>query len=371
MPISVSSRLLALSLVACMAMNASVALAGASSLRVSEEELGRETDKQIVAQFGLYEDKKIQEYVRSVANKVLATIREPEFEYHFKVLNHEMVNAFALPGGYIYVTRGLLAMLDSEAALAGVIGHEIGHVIGHHATKQSKKSIGSLLLALGGLVASEDIRNNAAAWLTVTTTLSQQILLGYGRDMEMESDQVGMIASYEAGYSPEGIVAFLRSLRTNERLSGRGYHGFVATHPDTIIRIIEAQGKSEILEARGGKVKFYRDKYLDSINGIRYGKPKWRRKTLPPYVINIHTVKEGETFRSIAKNISGDEGMALEIAVLNSMDHNTPLIPGYRIKTLVPIKSTTAPLLKPGRSHAAEHHEQAKDKKENKKKGKK
>ncbi len=357
MPKLIASRVPALLLCLVMTINASAAMAGSNSLRVSEEELGRETDIKIVAQFGLYEDKKIQDYVKSVAKRVLAQIREPEFEYHFKVLNHEMINAFALPGGYIYVTRGLLAMLDSEAALAGVIGHEIGHVIGHHATKQSKKSIGSLLLALGGLVASEDIRNNAAAWLTVTTTLSQQILLGYGRDMEMESDQVGMIASYDAGYSPDGIVGFLRSLRTNERLSGRGYHGFVATHPDTITRIIEAQGKSDILQARGGKVQFYREKYLDAINGLRYGKPKWRRKTLPPYIIDIHTVKEGETFRSIAKNISGDEGMALEIAVLNSMDHNTPLTPGFRIKTLVPIKSTTTPLLEPRKSHSAEHHE--------------
>ncbi len=250
-----------------------------------------------------------------------------------------MVNAFALPGGYVYVTRGLLATINSEAALAGVLGHEIGHVIGHHSVKMMKKSIGQALLALGGLAASPEIRQNAAAWLTVTSTLSQQILLGYGRDFEMESDQMGMILSHESGYDPDGIVSFLHLLRRLEKLGGQSYHGFQATHPDTITRIIEAEGKSSLLRARGEKYVDHRLEYLGAIDGLRYGKPKWKGRTLPPYKIKIYVVSSGDTFRSISMNESDDESLALENAVLNGMEQDSPLTPGERIKVIVPEKS--------------------------------
>lgn len=307
---------------------------------INEEKVGRETDKEIVAQFGLYDDEKIQEYVSRVGRKVLSQIKDREFEYSFKVLDHEMVNAFALPGGYVYVTRGLLAALNSEASLAGVLGHEIGHVVGHHALKQTKKQLGSLLLTLGGLAVSQEARENAAAWLTVTSTLTQQVLLGYGREFEMESDLVGMRISYEAGYDPGGIVDFLHTLREMERLGGISYHSFFATHPDTRMRIGEAEKTSEILRSRDGETHEFSERYLDAIEGLKYGSPRWRGKTLPPYVIHIHTVKEGETFRSIAKAISGDEGLGLETATINGMDVNTGLTTGQRIKTLLPAKST-------------------------------
>jgi len=305
-----------------------------------EEEMGRKADEQIVHAYGLYDNEKLQAYVREVGKKTLAGVVEPQYEYHFKLMDDAMVNAFALPGGYIYVTRGLLAVLNSEAALAGVIGHEIGHVIGHHAVKKMKKSLGQTLLALGGLAVSKDIRANAGAWLSITTSLSQQILLGYGRDMEMESDQEGIILTHEAGYDPLAVVGFLQSLRTLEKLGGRGYHGFQATHPDTIVRIIEAESKAGILAGRGKEYRYYRDRYLDMIEGLRYGRPKWHGRTLPPYKIHIHTVKKGETFRSIARDISGNQALALEIATLNAMDHNDPLTPGMRVKTLVKEKSS-------------------------------
>ncbi|VAX20889.1 Putative Zn-dependent protease [hydrothermal vent metagenome] len=311
-----------------------------------EEEMGRKADEQIVHAYGLYDDEKLQAYVRKVGERVLSEVVEPQYEYHFKLMDDSMVNAFALPGGYIYVTRGLLAVLNSEAALAGVIGHEIGHVIGHHAVKRMRKSIGQTLLALGGLVASKDIRANAGAWLTITTSLSQQILLGYGRAMETESDQQGMILTHEAGYDPQGIVNFLRSLRALEKLGGRGYHGFQATHPETILRIIEADGKAGILSERGKDYQFYRDRYLDRIEGLRYGRPKWHGKTLPPYKIHIYTVKKGDTFRSIAGDVSGNQALALEMATLNAMDHNDSLTPGMRIKTLVEEKSSNRVLEK-------------------------
>ena len=311
-----------------------------------EEAMGKESDKEIVRTYGIYDGPKVNKYVEEVGKRVLSKILDPQFDYHFKTVDHEMVNAFALPGGYIYVTRGLLATLNSEAALAGVLGHEIGHVIGHHSIRQMKKALGAALLTLGGLAASEDIRQNAGAWLTVSTSLSQQTLLGYGRDFEMESDQVGMLAAYDAGYDPNGIVSFLKSLRAREMLGGQSYHGFSATHPDTVTRIIEAEGKSELLAARDGSVKDQRDRYLDAIEGLRYGKPPLRGKTLPPYVIQVRVVKEGETLGSIVKEVTGDESLAFETAVLNALDMDIPLKPGFRLKTLKPVKSQTEILLK-------------------------
>jgi predicted Zn-dependent protease len=333
--------LIALAMATLCATSASALFDGAD-----EEAMGKETDKEIVRAYGIYDDPKVSKYVEEVGKRVLSKIQEAQFEYHFKTVDSEMVNAFALPGGYVYVTRGLLATLNSEAALAGVLGHEIGHVIGHHSVRQMKKALGSTLLMLGGLAASEDIRQNAGAWLTMSSSMSQQVLLGYGRDFEMESDQVGMLAAYDAGYDPNGIVGFLKSLRAREMLGGQSYHGFSATHPDTVTRIIEAEGKSELLTARNGPVKDQRDIYLDAIEGLRYGKPAWRGKTLPPYVIHIHTVKQGETLRSIAKDVTGDESLALEMAVLNALDMEATLKSGFRLKTLIPVKSQTEILLK-------------------------
>ncbi len=313
---------------------------------VDEEAIGRNGDRQIIKMFGLYNDEKVQEYVRDVANRVLGNVNDREFMYQFKVVDTEMVNAFALPGGYIYVTRGLLAVLNSEAALAGVIGHEIGHVIGHHSVRMMKQNIGQLLLALGGLAASDEIRKNAGAWLTVTTSLSQQIIAGYGREMEMESDQVGMMLAHETGYDPDGIVSFLQSMRMLERLGAHGYHGFQASHPDTVMRIIEAEGKSGLLKARGDDNKKYEDRYMAAIEGLAYGKPKWRGRTLPPFKIHIHTVQEGESLRSLAETVSGDAGMAIEMAALNGMKHNDTIKPGQKIKVLVKEDTPNKGLLK-------------------------
>ncbi len=300
-----------------------------------EEEIGRETDIQIVKRFGLYDNPKVTEYVERVARRTLDKISDREFEFHFKTLDDDMVNAFALPGGYIYVTRGLLATLDSEAALACVIGHEIGHVIGHHSIRQAKKSIGSLLLSLGAMAVSKEARDNAAAWITVTTSISQQTLAGYGREFEIESDQIGMITAHEAGYNPVGMSGFLRTLQRMEQLGGRTYHGFMASHPDTISRIIESEQKSELLLLRKDEVRLYRDRYLSAIAGMDYGKAERRGQTSPPYKIRIHTVKEGETFLSIAEQSVGDGGKGIEIAALNNMDVTEHLTPGKKIKTLV------------------------------------
>jgi predicted Zn-dependent protease len=315
------------------------------SAQTLEEEVsvGKNGHKYISSHFGLYKNKKIQDYVNGIGQKLLVSIDDPEFTYHFYVLEDPMLNAFALPGGYIYVTTGMLAYIDSEAALAGIVGHEIGHVIGHHGIKQMKKKMGDSLLVFAGLagsLATGQSASSTAAWVVATSQISQMKQLGYGRDLELQADELGMIYSYDAGYDPRESSKFFQTLKFKERVSGVGYHGFSATHPDTLERIIRSQEKSNILINRGKSVESEREKYLKAIEGMSYGKFNRRKMGKPKYSLKLYTTIEGDTFRGIASSKTGDESMAFEIAVMNSMRPNSKLEPGTLLKVPVPGKTT-------------------------------
>ena len=203
-----------------------------------EIEIGRSGDKQIVFQFGIYQDKSLQLYVNTIGQKLVSKLFNKEFrKFHFKLVDSSEINAFALPGGYVYVTRGLLAALNSESELASVIGHEIAHVTLHHGAKLMIRSIGAQIFSVGGAIASP---KNAHKWLAVSTALFQQINMGYGREAELESDLQGILNSVEAGYHPISMVNFLKNLRKQEIMSGQAYHGFQASHPETKERIVKA-----------------------------------------------------------------------------------------------------------------------------------
>lgn len=309
-----------------------------------EKEVGEKADKMIRKHFGVYEDEKLQKYVSGIGKKLLESIEDPEVEFQFLVIDDPMLNAFAVPGGYIYITRGMLAYLDSEAALAGILGHEIGHVIGHHSYKQMKKNMKDTLLIIAGLgagIATGQGANTIAAWATATTQLSAMSQAGYGRDNEMQSDEFGMIYAYDAGYDPREHSKFFRVLQFKQRVSGVGYHGFMASHPDTIERIIRTREKADILVNRGKEVVVKRGEYLEEVKGLTYGKGDRKLKKKPPFVIELYTVKEGDDFRSVAREAAGDESMAFEIAMMNSMTEKDKPEPGYLLK--VPVKRKPQP----------------------------
>jgi predicted Zn-dependent protease len=299
----------------------------------SEVEMGREADRQVIGQYGIYQDKPLQIYIDKIGQNLVSHLSDKEFKkYYFKVVDSSEINAFALPGGYIYVTRGILGLLNSEAELAGVLGHEIGHVLYHHGAKSIVRSIGAQILAIGGAIASP---KNAGQWLAVSTQLFSTINLGYGRNAELESDTQGIVNIYEAGYSPIGISKFLRTLRWKEIMSGQGYHSFQATHPDTKERIIRAESLAISLESRGAKKTFdNRNIYLANLQGLPYGgKIHSRdRKRYKKKYLDIYVVKEGDTFASIAENEIGDKSRSMEIAILNGAKDKHPLTPGQLIK---------------------------------------
>ncbi len=307
-----------------------------------EAKIGESYDKMIRQQFGVVENDKLQKYVTEIGKKLLVNIDDPEFQFHFTVLDEPAINAFAVPGGYVYITRGMLAYVDNEAELAGVMGHEVGHVIGHHSYKQMQKSLGDSLLIFAGLgasVASGQGVTNTVAWVAAAQTLSQLNRMGYGRDLELQADEFGLIYSYDAGYDPRHMQKLFRTLQFKERVSGQEYHGFAATHPDTIERIGKIGEKADIIANRGQRpLAVKRQEYLDAIDGLPYGKGDRKLGIPAPYTISLYTPKKGDTFRAIARNIAQDESLAFDIAVMNNQRENDTPPEGQRLKVPVPRK---------------------------------
>ncbi len=208
-----------------------------------EVQIGTEADQQITAQFGLYDDQGLQAYVERMGQEVLRTSAYSEAStpaeirntpFHFRLLDSDVVNAFALPGGYIYVTRGLLAHLENEAQLAVVLGHEIGHVLGRHSSQRALKAqqgqIGLLGAAvLGGVVGGGNV---AEGILNYGGTGVQLLFLKNGRDAERESDRAGVAYAEFAGYDGAEAASFFRSLARLSAQSGGSIPSFLSTHPD-------------------------------------------------------------------------------------------------------------------------------------------
>ena len=301
----------------------------------TEIAMGKGADEQITRQYGIYQNKALQLYVNRIGQNLVSQLSDKVFpRFFFRIVDSSDINAFALPGGYVYVTLGLMAMVNSEAELAGVLGHEIGHIIFHHGAKQMVRSIGAQILALGGAIASP---KNAGQWLTVSTAMFQQINMGYGREAEIESDEQGILNSMEAGYSPFGMSGFLKSLRRKEIMSGQAYHSFEASHPDTRDRIIKAGLLAGRMSDDAEGVNTYRSRYLHQIRGLKYkgqrhGGDKKRRE---PKYIDIYEVQKGDTFQSIAEKEMGNRRKDLDITVMNGRKESSQPKPGELLKLVL------------------------------------
>ena len=208
-----------------------------------EVQLGQESDAQVIAQFGLYEDPELEKYVSDLGNELLAVshLRRPEASpaqqqtpFTFRLLDSPVVNAFALPGGYVYVTRGLLAHLDNRAQLAVVLGHEIGHVVGRHASKRAaSQQFGQLLVVGGAIGAGAALGGEAAQSILETgSQVAGLLFLRYGRDDERESDMLGVEYSAMKGYKAGEGSALFTSLKRISDAAGQSIPSFMSTHPD-------------------------------------------------------------------------------------------------------------------------------------------
>ena len=247
-----------------------------------EIEIGKEADQSIITQYGLYEDKELEDYVNRIGQELLAVshlrredtpaeMRQTPFT--FRLLDSPIVNAFALPGGYVYITRGLLAHLDNEAQLAVVLGHEIGHVVGRHASKRAAAQqfgqLGVVAVAVGaqgvlGGTAGEEVLNTAG-------TATGLLFLRYGRDDERESDRLGVeygaMTGYEAGEGSE----FFRSLSRISEQAGGSIPSFMSTHPDPGERELTIQRMAAEWRQELTMNRIDRDEYFSRVDNIIVG----------------------------------------------------------------------------------------------------
>lgn len=242
-----------------------------------EIEQSRRYDDEIIRFYGQYEDQAVQEYVNAVGQRIARNSDLPDMEWHFRVVDEGSINAFTTGGGYIYVHRGLLAYLNSEAELAAVLGHEVAHVTAQHPRRAQSRSVLTNLGLIGGLILTgspmlTDIASiGAAAWVQ-----------GYGRDAEREADELGMKYMVRAGYDPRAMRRVFETFKAQEtfeiasaRAEGRQprvYHGAFSSHPAPTDRMIaSARMAANVTEEPPGGFVENRNLYMQAVDGLAFG----------------------------------------------------------------------------------------------------
>ncbi len=251
--------------------------APAAPKAMKESETSRKAHTQIIQAYGVYDDQSLQDYVSEVGQRIARQSDLPGNEFKFLVLDDDSINAFTTGCCYIYVHRGLLQNLNSEAELASVLGHEIAHVTARHPQKRQTQSVLASVLATGAAIATgsgaiAQLANvGAGAWLQ-----------GYGRDNELEADRLGLKFAAKAGYRPEAMADTFEMFKRGEnfeiaraRAEGREpriYHGLFSSHPTPDARVIQAaKGSAKLEQGPPGGWVDNRDEYLRKIDGMVYG----------------------------------------------------------------------------------------------------
>lgn len=276
-----------------------------------EAKLGAKQHKQIVKEFGgVYKDPALARYISSLGGLLARTSELPDLKFTFTVLDSPIVNAFALPGGYVYVTRGLLALAGNEAEVAGVLSHEIGHVTARHAAERYGQTMAAKLATAGlGILFGDGPEVQAA------NTVSVLALRSWSRDQEHEADTLGVRYLTRGGFDPGAMASFLVKLQANSRLQAklRGKPGaadefsFLQTHPrtsDRIERAVREAGAKAVARPIVG-----RDVYLKQIDGMVFGDSPAQglirgRKFLHPDLRIAFEVPKGFTLLNSQKNVA-------------------------------------------------------------------
>jgi predicted Zn-dependent protease len=231
-----------------------------------EIQIGRDADQDISRSMGLYEDEALQRYVQELGARMARDSERPNLPWTFRVIDDPVVNAFALPGGFVYVTRGILAHFSSEAELAGVLGHEIGHVTARHGVQRvSRAQLAQLGLGIGTILAPEmaGVADAAGAGLSL-------LFLRYGRDAERQADDLGLNYMTSEGYDPREMAATFEMLaRASGAEDGERLPGFLSTHPDPLERRDRILARIEAGAVSGTRVE--RESYLNRLAGMPFG----------------------------------------------------------------------------------------------------
>ena len=242
-----------------------------------EIQMGAQAHADVLKEYATLDNPALQAYVNGVGQRLAQQSHRPNLQWHFTVVDSPDVNAFALPGGYVYITRGIMAYLNSEAEVAGVVGHEIGHVTARHGVRQQSASTAAGLGAVLGSILVPGLNNQAGA--SLLQTLAQAWTAGYGREHELESDRLGAEYLAKTGYRPQAMIDVIGVLKNQELFSAeqakrdgrqpRTYHGTFDTHPSNDARLRQVVGEANkytVASPREG-----RSDYLQKMAGVYFG----------------------------------------------------------------------------------------------------
>lgn len=232
--------------------------------------MGKEADPQIIQQFGLYDDKNLQAFINEEGKKMAAISHRPNLDYQFRIVDSEVVNAFAVPGGYVYFTRGIMAHFNNEAEFAGVLGHEIGHITARHSVIQQRNQILGQIGLIAGMVLSPQLAQFGEA----ASQGLGLLFLKFGRDAERESDRLGVEYSSKIGFDAQQMANFFSTLeRKSSQSESEELPTFLSTHPspaarEATVSKLAAEWKTQL---KLSNPAVNRNSYLRKIDGIIYG----------------------------------------------------------------------------------------------------
>ncbi|WP_114750050.1 M48 family metalloprotease [Pleomorphovibrio marinus] len=235
-----------------------------------EIRMGQQADPEIIAFFGRYENPELQEFITEKGKEMAAVSHRPKLDYEFKIVDSPVINAFAVPGGFVYFTRGIMAHFNNEAEFAGVLGHEIGHVTARHSVIQQRNAMLGQLGMIAGVVLIPEL----SQFMEPLSQGVQLAMLSFGRGAERQSDKLGVEYSTRIGYDAAEMAGFFRTLeRQEEKGGGSPLPEFLSTHPSPADRnVTVAQLAKEWQEKLNeGEFAVNRESYLKIIDGLTYG----------------------------------------------------------------------------------------------------
>ncbi|WP_374405841.1 M48 family metalloprotease [Pelagerythrobacter sp.] len=276
-----STAILSLALTSCTAMGGGNIPSASTPITQSEAQMGAEAHPQLLAEFGGAMTGPQAQYVEQVGKNIAVQsgLGNAQSDFTVTLLNSSVNNAFAIPGGYVYTTRQLVALMNNEAELAGVLGHEVGHVAARHSQRRQAAAQQNSLLGAAGAILSGILLGDSSIGQQVSQGLlqgSQLLTLRFSRDQELQADDLGIQYLHRAGYDPRAMATVLQSLASQNALdaslAGRGdatVPEWASTHPDPASRVQSALQRASATAGAGGVTN--RDTFLTRIDGLVYG----------------------------------------------------------------------------------------------------